>query len=414
MQGRRVAVTGLGIVSPLGNNKQTNWDNLTVGRSGIATISKFDASNQSCQIAGELKDFVDLDRIEPRHLRRMDWFIRYGLAAAGEALVDAGLDSGTGFDPDRAGTIIGSGIGGLPGIEDGQTKLMNGGPRRVSPFFIPSAIINMASGWVSMVYGLRGPNLALATACTTGSHAIGEGGRKIAYGDADIMVVGGTEGTITPLAIAGFGAARALSTRNDEPQRASRPFDSGRNGFVLSEGAGILVLEEMESARARGAHIYCELLGYGTSGDAHHITAPPEDGRGAHAAMRNALNDAQIEATDIDHINAHGTSTLLGDKAETSAVRKLCGGHADSIAVSATKSMTGHLLGAAGGVEAVFTVMALQEQQVPPTINLDEPDPGCDLDYVAGTTGRSQDVRMALSNSFGFGGTNASLVFARS
>ena len=378
MKGRQVAVTGLGIVSPLGNNKQANWDSLTTGKSGIDTISRFDASNQSCTIAGEVRDFEDSDKLDKKLLRRMDQFIRYAITASDEAITDASLAKDA-FNPQRAGVIIGSGIGGLPLIEAGHSNLINSGPRRVSPFFIPSAIINMASGWVSMLFGMHGPNVAVATACTTGTHAIGEGGRKIAYGDADIMVVGGTESTITPLAIAGFSSARALSTRNDEPQRASRPFDVDRDGFVLSEGAGILVLEELEHAKARGQKIYALLDGYGMSGDAHHITAPPEDGSGAFAAMQNAVQDADASLDSINHINAHGTSTPLGDKAETTAIRKLFGEHADNIAVSGTKSMTGHLLGAAGSVEAIFSVLALSEQKAPPTINIDNQDPACEI-----------------------------------
>lgn len=414
MHGRRVVVTGLGIVSPLGNDLATNWDNLCTGRSGIGTITRFDASNQACQIAGEVTDEIVVDKVEPRHLKRMDMFIRYAIVAGSQALRDAGLAEQTGFAPERAGAIVGSGIGGLPLIEAGHASLLEAGPRRVSPFFIPSAIVNMASGWISMLYGLQGPNLAISTACTTGTHAIGEGGRKIAYGDADVMVVGGSEGTITPLAIAGFASARALSTRNDEPTQASRPFDRGRDGFVLSEGAGVLVLEEYEHAKARGANIYCELVGYGMSGDAHHITAPPDDGAGAYAAMANALQDAQVSPTAVNHINAHGTSTPLGDIAETLAIRRLFKEHADNIAVSGTKSMTGHLLGAAGGIEAVYTVLAIAKGSVPPTINVVAPDPQCDLDYVTEGTARPLEVEVALTNSFGFGGTNGTLVFAKS
>lgn len=413
MQGRQVVVTGLGVVSPLGNNRETTWKGMMEGRSGVGRISKFDPEGFACQIAGEVCDFTEPEDFDLRHIRRTDLFIRYAIGAAAEAIQDADLVANASYDPQRAGVLIGSGIGGIPMIEAMNAVLLADGPRRVSPFFIPSAIVNMASGWVSMRHDLRGPNLAVATACTTGSHAIGEGARKIAYGDAEIMVVGGTESTITPLTMAGFTAARALSTRNDEPQQASRPFDADRNGFVLSEGSGIVVLEELEHARARGVRIYCEVLGYGMSADAHHITAPPEDGRGAWQAMSCALADSGLAIEDIDHINAHGTSTPLGDKAETLAMRRLFGAHADNLAISATKSMTGHLLGAAGGLEGAVTAMAIAEQRAPPTINLDNQDPECDLDYVAGSTGRAMKIRAAISNSFGFGGTNASLVFGR-
>lgn len=344
--------------------------------------------------------------------RRMDLFIRYGVAAAAQAMADADLDKGD-FDSDRAGTSIGSGIGGLPFIEAAHTVLKEKGVRRVSPFFIPSAIVNMVSGWVSILHDLRGPNLAMATACTTGTHGIGEGARLIAYGDADIMLVGGTESAISPLSLAGFGAARALSTRNHDPQGACRPFDADRDGFVISEGAGVLVLEELEFARARGARIYCEVAGYGMSGDAHHITAPPEGGDGACRAMAAALRDARMNPDDLDNVNAHGTSTPLGDLAESLAIRKVFGAHADSLTVSATKSMTGHLLGAAGGIEAVFAVQALDQQEALPTINLDRPGDGCDLDYVAEGVARPARIRAAISNSFGFGGTNGALIFAR-
>ncbi|MBF2735301.1 MAG: beta-ketoacyl-ACP synthase II [Betaproteobacteria bacterium AqS2] len=412
MKGRRVAVTGLGIVSPVGNGVAAAWDSLLAGRSGVTAISRFDPSRSKCRIAAEVKDFKDADVFNPRHARRADVFIRYGIAAAAEALGDAGLADGAGFDPARAGALIGSGIGGLPLIEQAHSILAADGPRQVSPFFVPSSIINMAAGWVSMLYGLRGPNLAIATACTTGTHCIGEGARKIAYGDADVIVAGGAESSITELAVAGFGNAQALADRNDEPERASRPFDVARNGFVLGEGAGVVVLEEAEHAKARGAEIYCELAGYGQSGDAHHITAPPEDGAGARLAMANALRDAEIEPADVRHVNAHGTSTPLGDIAETRAIREVFGPAADDLAVSGTKSMTGHLLGAAGGIEAVFTVLALARGKAPPTINLEQPDPQCDLDYVAAGS-RDLKADAALSNSFGFGGTNASLLFTR-
>ena len=412
MKGRRVAVTGLGIVSPLGNDREVAWANLTRGQSGVGRITKFDPAKHACQIAAEVKDFVDADIFPARYARRTDLFIRYAITAAAEAMADAGLDRPEVFDTQRAGVLIGSGIGGLPMIERAHDVFHEGGPRKVSPFFIPSAIINMAAGWVSLLFGLRGPNIAIATACTTGSHCIGEGGRKIAYGDADIIVAGGTESTITPLTVAGFAASQALSLQNKEPQKASRPFDTARDGFVLGEGAGILVLEEWEHAQARDAKIYCELVGYGASDDAHHITAPPEDGAGANLSMTNALADADVDVTSVDHINAHGTSTPLGDRAETIAIKQVFGDHARQLAISATKSMTGHLLGAAGGIEAVFTALAIECAKVPPTINLDEPDQECDLDYVAGDVARPMPVRVAMSNSFGFGGTNATLVFA--
>ena len=411
MNGRRVAVTGLGVVSPVGNDKETAWQGLMGGKSGVARISRFDPSGQPCMIAAEVDGFSDASVFEPRHARRADLFIRYAIKAAEEAIDESGLTGDTGFDPERAGVMIGSGIGGLPMIEQARDILRDKGPRKVSPFFIPSAIINMAAGWVSMLFGFKGPNIAMATACTTGTHSIGEGARKIAYGDADVIVAGGSESTITPLTVAGFSSSRALSLRNDEPQRASRPFDTGRDGFVLGEGAGILVLEELGHAKARGAKILCEIAGYGTSGDAHHITAPPEDGYGAGLAMSRAIEDSGLALDDFDHINAHGTSTPLGDKAETLAVRKVFGKRADDLAVSATKSMTGHLLGAAGGIESAFTVLAIINSMVPPTINLDDPDPDCDLDYVAEGKGRAAKVQAAVSNSFGFGGTNGSLVF---
>ena len=412
MQGRRVAVTGLGIVSPVGNTLQDAWKCLSTGQTGITRITRFDAGGFACQIAGEVKDFTDAEKFNPRHSRRADVFIRYAIKAASDALDDAKLVEGN-FDPTRAGVLIGSGIGGLPMIEQQHGILLNDGHRRVSPFFIPGAIINMAAGWVSMLYGLKGPNLAISTACTTGTHCIGEGARKIAYGDADMIVAGGAESSVTPLAIAGFSSARALSLRNDEPHRASRPFDSERDGFVLGEGSGILVLEELEHARARGADIYCELVGYGQSGDAHHITAPHEDGAGARMSMEAAVADSGLGLDDYDHVNAHGTSTPLGDLAETNAVKNIFKGHAGDLAISGTKSMTGHLLGAAGGIEAVFTAMAVKHGQVPPTINLDNPDSACDLDYVAGTSSRGMNVKAALSNSFGFGGTNATLAFSK-
>ncbi len=411
MRGRRVVVTGLGIVSPIGSTVADAWESLCVGRPGIATISRFDTAGFPCRIAGEAKPFADDPQFGPKQVQRADVFVRYGVAAAWQAIADAGLAGN--FDPERAGTSIGSGIGGLPHIEQQHTVLRESGHRRISPFFVPGAIINMVSGWVSMLHNLQGPNTAFATACTTGTHSIGDAARLIAYGDADVMVAGGSEAAISPLAIAGFARARALSLRNDEPERASRPFDEQRDGFVLAEGAGVLVLEDSEHAQARGAQPYCEVVGFGMSGDAHHITAPPNDGAGAYRSMRAAMADAQLEPQDIDHVNAHGTSTPLGDVAETRALRRLFGAHADSLLVSATKSMTGHLLGGAGGIEAVFTALALKHQTVPPTINLDQPGEGCDLNYVAGNSAQPAVIRAALSNSFGFGGTNGTLVFAR-
>ncbi len=411
MRGRRVVVTGLGIVSPIGSTVADAWESLCAGRSGIATISRFDPAGFPCRIAGEAKPFADDPQFGPKQARRADIFVRYGVAAAWQAIADAGLAGN--IDPERAGTSIGSGIGGLPHIEQQHTVLRESGHRRISPFFVPGAIINMVSGWVSMLHGLQGPNTAFATACTTGTHSIGDAARLIAYGDADVMVAGGSEAAISPLAIAGFASARALSLRNDDPESASRPFDEQRDGFVLAEGAGVLVLEESEHAQARGAQTYCEIVGFGMSGDAHHITAPPDDGAGAFRSMRAAMADAQLEPQDIDHVNAHGTSTPLGDVAETRALRRLFGAHADSLLVSATKSMTGHLLGGAGGIEAVFTALALKHQAAPPTINLDRPGEGCDLNYVAGNSAQPAVIRAALSNSFGFGGTNGTLVFAR-
>ena len=413
MKGRRVVVTGLGIISPVGNGVKSAWNNIISGNSGVDLISKFDASNHSCKIAAEVKDFQDAEIFNPRHARRADLFIRYAITAAAQAFADAKLVPNENFDSNRAGALIGSGIGGLPMIEQAHTILKDSGPKRVSPFFIPSAIINMAAGWISMLYKLHGPNLAIATACTTGSHCLGEGARKIAYGDADIIFAGGAESTITSLTVAGFSTAQALSFRNDEPQKASRPFDKDRDGFVLGEGAGVLILEELEHARSRNAEIYCEVLGYGQSGDAHHITAPPENGDGAKLAMENAIKDASVELTDINHINSHGTSTPLGDIAETQAVKNIFNEHANDIAISGTKSMTGHLLGAAGGIEAVITALAIKESKAPPTINLDNPDEKCDLDYVNESSARDLDVKVALSNSFGFGGTNATIVMGK-
>ena len=411
MSRRRVVVTGLGIVSPVGNSVDEAWGNLVAGRSGITRISRFDASAFSVQIAGEVKNF-DLGKyLTPKDARRMDVFIHYGMAAAIDAFKDSGLIV-TDANRERMGVNIGSGIGGLPMIEETHKTYLEQGPRKISPFFIPATISNMISGHLSILYGLQGPNVAMVTACTTGLHCIGEAGRMIEYGEADVMVAGGAESCICPLAVGGFAAARALSTRNDDPAAASRPWDKGRDGFVLGEGAGVLVLEEYEHARARGARIYCELVGYGKSADANHMTAPIEDGSGAARCMHNALKNAGLNPDQIDYINAHGTSTPLGDLAETKAVKLALGTHASRVMVSSSKSMTGHLLGAAGGVEAVFSVLALAHQVVPPTLNLDEPDVGCDLDYVPNTA-RAARVNVALSNSFGFGGTNGTLIFAR-
>ena len=408
MSTRRVAITGLGIVSPVGIGVEQAWANILAGKSGITRITRFDAAPFAAQIAGEVKDF-DVGRyLNPKEARRFDLFVHYGTAAAVEAIKDSGI-AVTDANADRIGVNIGSGIGGLPMIEDTLRTLIDSGPRRISPFFIPGAIINMVSGNLSIMYGLKGPNLAMVTACTTANHCIGESARLIRYGDADVMIAGGSESTICPLGVGGFSAMRALSTRNADPMAASRPWDKERDGFVLGEGAGVLVLEEMEHARKRGAKIYGELAGYGMSADAHHMTAPCADGDGARRCMTNALKDGRINLDEIDYINAHGTSTPLGDIAETIAVKRCFGDHAKRLAVSSTKSMTGHLLGAAGGVEAVFTALALRDQVAPPTVNLHVPDPECDLDYVPNVP-RKMRIRVALSNSFGFGGTNGTIV----
>ena len=412
MRGRRVVITGLGIVSPVGSTVEDAWSSIAAGKSGIDSITRFDASGYPCRIAGEVEPYRDHPKFGPKDARRADLFVRYSLAAVWQALNDAGL-AGGGFEPERAGVSIGSGIGGLPHIEAQHRILLESGARRVSPFFVPGAIINMAAGWTSMLHDLRGPNISFATACTTGTHCIGYAARCISYGDSDLMVAGGSEAAISPLSLAGFAAARALSLRNDDPQAASRPFDAERDGFVLGEGSGIMVLEELEHAKSRGARIYCELAGYGMSGDAHHITAPPENGEGAYRAMAAAMTDAQLDISDVDHVNSHGTSTPLGDVAETLAIRRLFASHADSLLVSATKSMTGHLLGGAGGIEALFAALAIARKQVPPTINLQQPGQGCDLNYVAGNEAVSCEVKAVLSNSFGFGGTNATIVFTK-
>jgi 3-oxoacyl-[acyl-carrier-protein] synthase II len=408
---RRVVVTGLGIISPVGNGVPEAWKNILAGTSGITRITRFDPSPFSSQIAGEVKGFDPAQYISPKEVRRFDTFIHYGLAAAIEAIKDSGLD----FDREQreqVGICIGSGIGGLPLIEETHNAMLASGPRKISPFFVPGTLINLISGQLSIMYGLKGPNLALVTACTTANHCIGDAGRLIEYGDADVMIAGGAEATVCSLAVGGFCAARALSSRNDDPATASRPWDKDRDGFVLGEGAGILVLEEYEHARKRGARIYCELAGYGMSADAHHITAPCEDGEGAVRCMANAMRNAGLNREQVDYINAHGTSTPLGDVAETVAVRNCFGDHARKLAVSSTKSMTGHLLGAAGGVESVFSVLAVRDQVAPPTINLVNPDPQCDLDYVPNTA-RRMKIDVAVSNSFGFGGTNGSLVFRK-
>ncbi|HSU63014.1 MAG TPA: beta-ketoacyl-ACP synthase II [Burkholderiales bacterium] len=410
MTRRRVVVTGLGIVCPIGNTVQQAWDNALAGTPGVTRITRFDASRLSSQIAGEVKEFDVAAYLSPKEARRMDLFIHYGMAAGLQAWRDAGVQA-TPENSERIGVNFGSGIGGVPLIEAMHDELKQNGPRRISPFFIPGSIINMIAGLLSIEVGAKGPNLAMVTACTTSTHCIGEAGKSIRYGEADVMIAGGAEAVITELAVGGFASARALSTRNDDPATASRPWDKERDGFVLGEGAGAVVLEEYEHARARGARIYCELAGYGVSADAFHMTAPSEDGDGAFRCMRNALKDANLEPAVVDYINAHGTSTPLGDVAETRAVKRLLGARAGKVAVNSTKSMTGHLLGAAGGVEAVLSVLALRDQVSPPTINLRTPDPECDLDYVPNAA-RRMPIRVALSNSFGFGGTNGTLVFA--
>ena len=409
MSRRRVVVTGLGTVCPVGNSVREAWANIQAGKSGITRITRFDASPFASQIAGEVKNFDVGQVLSPKEARRVDVFIHYGIAAAVEAIRDAGLEANP-KNAERIGLNIGSGIGGLTIIEETHRAMIEGGARKISPFFIPSAIINMISGNISIMYGFKGPCLAMVTACTTANHCLGDSARLIEYGDADIMVAGGSEAAICSLGIGGFSAARALSTRNDDPPTASRPWDKDRDGFVLGEGAGVLVLEELEHARSRGAQIYCELAGYGVSADAHHITAPCEDGEGAARGMLNAMRNAGINPDQVDYINAHGTSTPLGDMAETIAVKRCFGGHAKRLAISSTKSATGHLLGAAGGVEAIFSVLAIRDQVAPPTINLFNQDPQCDLDYVPNTA-RSMKIRVAMSNSFGFGGTNGTLIF---
>ncbi len=411
MSKRRVVITGMGIVSPVGNAVPDAWANILSGKSGVAQITRFDASAFASQIAGEVKDFDVTDYLSVKDARRMDVFIHYGMAAAIQAVKEAGI-ADAGLDAERIGVNIGSGIGGLSMIEGTHDAYHAGGPRKISPFFIPSTIINMIAGNLSIMFGFKGPNLAIVTACTTATHCIGDSARMIEYGDADVMVAGGAESCVTPLAIGGFAAARALSTRNDDPVTASRPWDQGRDGFVLGEGAGILVLEEMEHAKRRGATIYAELAGFGMSADAYHMTAPCEDGEGAARCMTNALKIAGVPATEVDYINAHGTSTPLGDIAETVAVKRCFGEHAKKLVVNSTKSMTGHLLGAAGGVEAIFSALAVYHQISPPTINIFHQDPLCDLDYVANNA-RKMKIDVAMSNSFGFGGTNGTLIFRK-
>ena len=410
---RRVVVTGLGCVSPVGNTVEQSWANLLAGSSGIDLITQFDASNFACKFAGEVKGFNIADYIPEKEARHMDRFIHLGLAAACQAVADSGLPTGEALDDEaavRIGCNIGSGIGGLPMIEQTHAELVNRGPRRVSPFFVPASIINMISGHVAIKFGFKGPNIAVVTACTTGLHAIGLSARMIEYGDCDVMIAGGAEATVSPLGIGGFAAARALSTRNDDPRTASRPWDRDRDGFVLGEGAGVVVLEEYEHAKARGAKIYAELSGFGMSADAYHMTAPDVDG--PRRSMSLALKNASINADQVQYLNAHGTSTPLGDLNETNAIKVAFGSHAKKMTISSTKSMTGHLLGGAGGIESVFTVLALHHQKIPPTINIFNQDPECDLDFCANTA-RDARIEFAVKNNFGFGGTNGTLVFKR-
>ncbi|MDO6710474.1 beta-ketoacyl-ACP synthase II [Aliiglaciecola sp. 2_MG-2023] len=411
MSKRRVVVTGLGMLTPLGGDTNTTWEGILQGKSGIGPITSFDTSDFSTRFAGEIQDFDVESYIPKKETKKMDRFIQLGIAAGKQALADSKLEI-TAENAKRVGVAIGSGIGGLGLIEENHKKMLAGGPRKLTPFFVPATITNMISGFLSIFEGLKGPNLNIVTACTTGVHNIGIAARTIAYGDADAMLAGGAESSISPLGLGGFAAARALSTRNDDPTKASRPWDKDRDGFVMGEGAGVVMLEEYEQAVARGATIYAELVGFGMSGDAYHMTSPPPDGEGAAAAMENALNDANLPATEIGYINAHGTSTPAGDKAEVAAVKRIFGAATDKVLVSSTKSMTGHLLGAAGSVEGIFTLLALRDQIAPPTINLDNPGEGCDLDFVANTA-RKVSMEYALCNSFGFGGTNGSLLFKR-
>jgi 3-oxoacyl-[acyl-carrier-protein] synthase II len=410
---RRVVVTGLGCVSPVGNNVACSWDNLLAGHSGIELITQFDPSNFACRFAGEVKGFDICDYISEKEARHMDRFIHLGMAAACQAVIDSGLTTGDALNDEEAvriGCNIGSGIGGLPLIEQTHDELVKRGPRRISPFFVPASIINMISGHVAIKFGFKGPNIAVVTACTTGLHAIGLAARMIEYGDCDVMVAGGSEATVSPLGVGGFASARALSTRNDDPKAASRPWDRDRDGFVLGEGSGVLVLEEYEHAKSRGAKIYAELAGFGMSADAFHMTAPNVDG--PRRAMAMALNNAGVNPDQVKYVNAHGTSTPLGDLNESNAIKAAFGSHSRELVISSTKSMTGHLLGGAGGIESVFTVLALHHQKIPPTINLLNQDPECDLDYCANTA-RDTHIEYAVKNNFGFGGTNGSLVFKR-
>lgn len=406
-----MVVTGIGLVTPLGNTVEESWQHILAGKSGVEPITTFDVSAYPTRFSAPVKGFDVEQYLPKKDARKMDIFIHYGIAAGVQAMRDAGVDMEK-INPTRVGVAVGSGIGGLANIEAQHQQLLKSGPRRVSPFFVPSTIINMIAGNLSILYGLQGPNICITTACTTGTHNIGDAARFIEYGDADVMLAGGAEMATSPLGLAGFGAARALSTRNDDPQGASRPWDQDRDGFVLGDGAGVLVLEEYEHARARGADIYCELTGYGMSGDAYHMTLPAENGDGARRCMETALRNAGVNPDEVDYVNAHGTSTPAGDVAETTAVKACFGDHARQLAVSSTKSMTGHLLGAAGGIEAAFSVLAIRDQIAPPTINLENPDPECDLDFVADGA-RSMPIRVAISNSFGFGGTNGTVVFSR-
>ncbi|MFL0806869.1 MAG: beta-ketoacyl-ACP synthase II [Oceanobacter sp.] len=410
MSKRRVVVTGLGTVNPLGLDVASTWEGLCQGKSGIGRIEHYDADKYATQIMGNVKGFDVTSVMTPKEARKLDLFLQYAMVSTDQAVRDANL--GEEVDANRVGVAVGSGIGGLNTIEENHKQLQKSGPRRVSPFLVPSSVINMAAGNIAIRYGFKGPNFAITTACTSGTHNIGYAARTIAYGDADVMVAGGTEASSSPLGMAGFAAARAMSTRNDEPEKASRPWDKDRDGFVLSDGSAILILEELEHAKARGAKIYAEIIGLGMSDDAFHVTSPPEDGSGACAAMANALKDGGVTPEQVDYINAHGTSTSAGDIAETNAIKSLFGDAASNVAVSSTKSMTGHLLGAAGAIEAMITILTICEGVIPPTINLDNPDPACDLDYVPHTA-RKADVDIALSNSFGFGGTNGSLLFRR-
>lgn len=411
MSKRRVVITGLGIISPVGSTIKSAWDAILRGQSGIAPITRFDVSAFPVRFGGAVRDFDVSQYISPKEARRMDDFMHYGVAAGIQAVSDSGIDFSK-LDLERCGAVCGAGIGGLGTIEQEYANYLKGGPRKISPFFVPASIVNMIAGHLSIKYGLKGPNLGVVTACTTSTHAIGLGMRTIQYGDADMIIAGGGEMATTPCGLGSFGQAKALSTRNDSPAEASRPWDKDRDGFVLSDGGGAVILEELETARRRGANIYAELVGFGMSGDAYHITAPPEDGEGARLAMANALKDASLNPSEIQYVNAHATSTPLGDKAETLAMKRAFGDHARKMAVSSTKSMTGHLLGAAGVIEAIFSILAIRDSVAPPTINYQTPDPDCDLDYVPNTA-RQMKIDVALSNSFGFGGTNGSVVFRR-